>query len=63
MIKNKDNLLNTFLAARMTGFSPSYIRRLISKGKIKAVKIGYDWFMTPEDLQHIGRQRKSRDPS
>lgn len=60
MTQNKTKLLTTSMAAKLLGFTPNYVRRLISKGKIKAQKLGFDWFMTEKDLSKVTRQRARR---
>ena len=38
-------------AARRYGLSPKTLRVLAQKGRLKARKMGRDWFTTPEDVQ------------
>jgi excisionase family DNA binding protein len=38
-------------AARRYGLSPQTLRLLAQKGRLKAVKMGRDWFTTPRDVQ------------
>ncbi len=38
-------------AARRYGLSPKTLRLLAQKGRLKAKKMGRDWFTTPEDVQ------------
>lgn len=59
MTKNND-YITTFQAAELLGFSPDYIRRLIVKDKIKAIKMGNNYLLRPNDLVGIKRQRHSR---
>lgn len=56
MIKNK--YLTSAQAAKLFGFTPDYIRRLIMLGKIKAEKVGHNWLICPKDMRDIKRQRK-----
>lgn len=58
---NKGNLYNTAMAAAKVNCTQSYIRQLIAKGKIKAVKFGHDWIMTARALSRIKRQRKPKN--
>jgi excisionase family DNA binding protein len=38
-------------AARRYGLSPKTLRLLVQKGRLKARKMGRDWFTTPEDIK------------
>jgi excisionase family DNA binding protein len=51
-------ILTSAEAAKILGISPDYVRRLINEGKIKALKFGNSWTMTPKAIAHIKRQRK-----
>lgn len=54
---NRNKLITSAMAAKILGFSPDYIRRLINEGKIKAEKLGHDWLVTEKAIAHIKRQR------
>lgn len=60
-MKNQNKLITSAMAAKLSGFSPDYIRRLILDGKIKAIKIGHDYLMLPKDIAHIKRKRFPRE--
>lgn len=53
----KDKFLTSFEAAKLLGFSPDHVRRMIGEGKIKAEKVGHNWIINPKDLKHIKRLR------
>jgi len=55
-------LITSATAAKMLGFSASYIRQLCLEGKIKAEKLGHDYLIQEKDIKHIERQRKAREP-
>lgn len=57
---SKTKLITSAIAAEMLGFSPNYIRRLCSIGKIKAEKYGHSWVMSEKDISHITRKRKEK---
>jgi excisionase family DNA binding protein len=61
MIKNL-NYLTSHEAARLLGFCPDHVRRLILQGKIKAVKLGHSWLIKPSDLKKVKRLRKQKEP-
>jgi len=46
------------MAAERLGFTANWVRRMIIKGEIKAVKHGYDWMLTENDIAHVKRRRK-----
>lgn len=53
----KDKLMTTNMAAKLSGFSQNYIRKLIVEGKIKAEKLGHDYLLTESAIRHLKRQR------
>jgi hypothetical protein len=42
--------INTEQAENLTGYAPAYLRRLANQGRIKARKVGRDWFINQESL-------------
>lgn len=48
-------------AAKLLGFTPDYIRKMISQGKIKATKMGNSWVFMPKDIKHIKRVRHNKE--
>ena len=38
-------------ACEISGFTPSYIRRLLRNKAIRGVKLGRDWFLTEDALR------------
>lgn len=58
MRTSKNNeLLTSAQAAKLLGFTPDYIRRLIMEGKLEAIKPGHDWLVTMKAISKIKRQR------
>lgn len=60
-------LISLAEAARISGLSPSHLRKLVSEGTIPGEKIGRDWLTTAEAVQEYqrlgikpGRKRKDR---
>ena len=53
----KDKYLNTSEVAKLLGFVPSHVRRLIIQGKIKAEKVGSCWLILPSNLKDVKRLR------
>jgi excisionase family DNA binding protein len=60
MIKSKDNYLTSAEVAQALGVSHDYVRKLITKGKIKAEKLGRNWIVNKKNLEHVSRQRFPR---
>lgn len=56
----KFKLLTSAMAAKILGFTPDYVRKLCSAGKIKAEKLGHDWLLNAREIQNIKRQRKAK---
>lgn len=61
MIRNKSSYLTSAEVANELGFSHDYVRKLINRGKIKADKIGRNWFVHKRDIIKIHRKRFPRD--
>lgn len=53
----KDKYITSFEAAKILGFTPDHVRRLIGEGKIKAIKLGNNWLIEPHDLKDVKRVR------
>jgi excisionase family DNA binding protein len=47
------NYLSVTDIVRLTGMRESKIRYYISRGKLKAVKIGWQWFVKKDDLEEF----------
>lgn len=60
MKRTNDNWVTTSQAARLIGFHPDYVRRLILSGKIKATKLGRNWVIRESILGKVKRQRFPR---
>jgi excisionase family DNA binding protein len=57
----KDKYLSCNEAATLLGFTADHIRRMISKGRIKAEKVGRDWMIKATALKGITRLRKRKE--
>lgn len=57
----KDKYLSSAEAARLLGFTPDHVRRLIIQGKIKAEKVGHNWLVKPKDILHVRRIRHKKE--
>ena len=54
-----DELISLSEAARLSGLSPSYLRRLVTQGEIWGMKIGRNWVTTAQAvIQFLARERK-----
>ena len=63
MIRNKNEYLTTTEAARLLGFTPDHIRRLISQGIIKAnEKLGNSWLISHKAIANVKRRRALSKP-
>ena len=56
------DVLTTKQAADRLGVSADYIRVLIARGTLKAVKHGRDWDIDERDLAAIKRRRRDKKP-
>ena len=53
------NLISVTEASQISGFTPAWIRRLISRGEIQGVKIGHNWLTTEEEIrEYMQRDRR-----
>lgn len=57
---NKKYLISLSKAAEIYDLSPSYLRTLAQKGRLKAQKVGNSWTTTPADVEEYIRSRKKR---
>ncbi|MGH9755924.1 MAG: helix-turn-helix domain-containing protein [Blastocatellia bacterium] len=64
--KKPDTLLDTNEAAERLGVTRRQITTLIQQGKLRATKMGRDWFIDEDDLESVkerprrGRPRKEK---
>ena len=56
----KDELITLSQAAEISGFSVGYLRILAERGRLKAKKIGVQWFTTPGDINIFIKSREKR---
>ena len=45
-------------AAELLGLDPSSLRHQIANGKLRAKKMGRDWFVTPREVERYRRESK-----
>jgi excisionase family DNA binding protein len=59
MVKKMDplELITISEAAECFGLSPQYLRDIARSGRLKARKMGRDWFTTPADVETYIRSR------
>lgn len=57
---DKQQLITLAEGEQRYGFSRGYLRNLASKGRLKARKMGRDWFTTPADVEAYIAGRKRR---
>jgi len=58
-------LISTAEAAKRLNVTPSRVRAMIARGRLKAMRIGIMWLIDPKDLaavkdRKVGRPRKAR---
>lgn len=61
MSNKKDAYITSSEAAKILGFTPTHVRRLIGRGKIKAEKVGANWILKPSAISGIKRVRWPRN--
>jgi excisionase family DNA binding protein len=61
MIRGRGRYFTSAEAAKILDFSEDHIRKLISKGKINAIKLGRNWVIYEDELNKVTRQRFPRD--
>lgn len=60
-MKKQDQMLTTKMAGEILGFTANHIRRLCSKGIIKAEKLGHDWMLKKSSIEDIKRKRSPKE--
>ena len=58
--EDKTRLITLAEASNLYGFNPVYLNELARKGRLKAQKLGRDWFTTPNDVEDYIQSRKKR---
>jgi excisionase family DNA binding protein len=51
--------ITTGEAAELTGYTQAYVRQLILKGRLKAHKLGRDWFLKRSDVEEYAEQMET----
>jgi hypothetical protein len=59
-----ERLISLREAAALSGLSHSHLQLLARKGRLKARRLGTDWFTTPEAVAEYlnDAEKRSRDP-
>jgi len=57
---DKTRLISLADAAAIYGLSPTYLRTLAQKGRLKAQKVADLWLTTPQDVEVYIRSRQQR---
>ena len=55
-------LISVKQAADLSGFQPSYIRRLLVRGTIPGVRLGRDWWTTREAIEAYMKTERRPGP-
>lgn len=58
--KNSDEPISLVVAAERYGFSAAYLRNLAIRGRLRAKKMGRDWFTTAADIEAYIESRQQR---
>ena len=53
----KDEMITFVQAVEMYGFTVDYFQKLARRGRLKARKIGVQWFTTPGDVEEFIKSR------
>jgi excisionase family DNA binding protein len=61
-------LISTAEAAKRLNVTPSRVRAMIARKRLKAIRVGIMWLIDPKDLEplkdrKVGRPRKARKSS
>jgi hypothetical protein len=59
---NLDELIPLSKAAKISGLSTAFLRRLVSNGQIWGVKVGRNWVTTEKDVQEYLDSDRKRGP-
>jgi len=54
------DLISLADAAKHYGFKQDYLRHLASRGRLKAFKLGRNWFTTAKEIETYIKSRKQR---
>jgi excisionase family DNA binding protein len=60
---NPTEWITTKEAAELTGYTQSYIRKAIRRGRLDAQKIGRDWLMRKEGIMTYAEKMKRLGPA
>ncbi|GAB4422349.1 MAG: hypothetical protein Kow00106_19520 [Anaerolineae bacterium] len=61
-IGETQSLISLVEAAKISGFSQGYLRRLMREGKISGIKIGRDWLTTEKAVKDYLSTERRRGP-
>lgn len=60
-MKNEKPIYTVKEMAEAVGYkNPARVRAMIIEGKIKAEKVGRDWFISPKEVERIKKWRNKR---
>lgn len=57
-----NDLISLSKAVEISGLSPSFVRRLVSTGKIWGMKVGRNWVTTEQAIMEYLSQDRKRGP-
>lgn len=60
--KLTSKLISVPQASRISGLTPSFIRRLLRRGDIEGIRIGRDWATTEEAIRKYLKQERRPGP-
>jgi len=49
-------------ASKISGYHPDYLSQLIRKGKIRAIRIGRNWFVPEQEIKNFSSDKASYFP-
>ncbi|SRR6266487_3623610 len=61
-VKDNRTFLSTTEACERTGFSPTYIQRLLREKRLEGFKAGSSWFVYEDSLSSFTTQTRKRGP-
>ncbi len=60
MKKKLNDLMTVSQLAKMVGFTPDHVRKLLQDGKIQGEKVGNSWLISKKDAALLERKRFRR---
>ena len=56
------NLISTTEAARISGLTTGYIRRLLIRGDFEGIKVGRNWLLRESTIREFMKQKRRPGP-